>query len=159
MLMTFTTIIEIAGVNVSPAPRKHALATIITVRNGTHHVSIRRYDSANVDASADNPVSTIHPGAQTHRPVDSPPPTSIAAETLCPHTPLMSRRCRAPRAREISAVDPVPTAATISPMNHSRYEIVPTAAVADGAISFARLFASHVSTSPTRKLKICSNND
>src|SRR3954466_11336890 len=130
MLMTLTTIIETAGVSVSPAPRRHALATIITVRNGTHHVSIRRYDSANRDASADNPVSTIPPGAQTHSTTASNNPTSSAAEMLCPHTPLINRRCRAPRAREISAVDPVPTAATISPMNHSRYEIVPTAAVA-----------------------------
>ena len=33
--------------------------------------------------------------------------------------------------------------------------MVPTAAVAHGDISFGRLFASQVSFSPTRKLKIC----
>src|SRR3954468_17219068 len=129
MLIRLTTIIEIAGVSVSPAPRRHALATSITVRNGRQIVSIRRYDSANPYASGESPVKRIQRFAQKYKTAASTNPRTSDADTLCPQTPFPSRRWREPLARAISAVDPVPTALTIRPMNQRRYEIVPTAAV------------------------------
>src|SRR5258706_12067258 len=79
MLIRFTAIIEIAGVSVSPAPRRQALATNITVKNGSDTDSIRRYDSANAPASADSPVRRIQNVAQTYRTIAIATPSASAA--------------------------------------------------------------------------------
>src|SRR6185503_10949912 len=94
MLTTSTTIIAIAGRIVSPAPRRHALAINIGITNGSDHDSIRRYETAN----------TITPVAT---------PRMIDALIDCPQTLLANERCRAPVARAMIAVLPVPTAPTI----------------------------------------------
>ena len=76
MLTMSTMIIETAGVSVSPAPRRQALATNMQIRNGAEGLSIRKVAEREIAcASPWSPVAFTTTPAPAARNTINPTPT------------------------------------------------------------------------------------